>query len=407
MSKYAKLLPLLIALAFLAGVPVGVSGQETVTVGFSSTEYTVTEGDGTVSITMVASPAPTHAVSVIVSTADRTAVSPRDYRAHITIETFAVDDTTKTINLLIVNDLTVEDSESFFVRLEQTRSGQTGVTISESNGEATVTIEDDDTATVGLSNITYSVREGDGRVRVCARVTSPTVTCPIFFPFTVQLSPSDGTAVSPEDYQLTHDSLEFEPCQTARCVYISIVNDDTIEYREAFDLELVRPPTLLAGITLTPNRATVEILDSTERATVRLDPQNYRVDENAGSVSIGIELVNRSATCPSDVPVILGLEASDATGELSLDYGPVDTTVTFESCQRTQTVVIPIIDDGRVEHLETFAVRLVYTESTDRRIRVDSSRAVVEIADTADDTAVVGFDSAEYSANEANRLSLE
>ena len=47
---------------------------------------------------------------------------------------------------------------------------------------------------MGLEMTIYSIFEDVGVVEVCAIVYSPTVDCPIAFPFDVSLSTSDNTA---------------------------------------------------------------------------------------------------------------------------------------------------------------------------------------------------------------------
>ena len=49
-------------------------------------------------------------------------------------------------------------------------------------------------AVVGLERTFYNVSEDVGLVEVCAIVYSPTIVCPINFPFDVSLSTSDNTA---------------------------------------------------------------------------------------------------------------------------------------------------------------------------------------------------------------------
>ena len=47
---------------------------------------------------------------------------------------------------------------------------------------------------MGLERTLYSVSEDVGVVEVCAIVYSPTIDCPITFPFNVSLSTSNGSA---------------------------------------------------------------------------------------------------------------------------------------------------------------------------------------------------------------------
>ena len=49
-------------------------------------------------------------------------------------------------------------------------------------------------AVVGLENTFYEVSEGVGLVEVCAIVNSPSIDCPIPFPFNVKISVINNTA---------------------------------------------------------------------------------------------------------------------------------------------------------------------------------------------------------------------
>ena len=49
---------------------------------------------------------------------------------------------------------------------------------------------------VRLERSTYGVSESGGRVEVCARVESPSGSCPIRIPFSLRISTRDNTAGS-------------------------------------------------------------------------------------------------------------------------------------------------------------------------------------------------------------------
>ena len=49
-------------------------------------------------------------------------------------------------------------------------------------------------AVVGLEKTFYRTTEGVGVVEVCAVVYSPSITCPIEFPFNILLQTADGSA---------------------------------------------------------------------------------------------------------------------------------------------------------------------------------------------------------------------
>ena len=69
-------------------------------------------------------------------------------------------------------------------------------------------------------------------------------------------------------------------------------------------------------------------------------------------------------------------------------------------------VRIPIVDDNILELTKTFHFRLERTEILDRRIRLSSRSIRVTLTDSADDTALLGFDRAEYTVTEGASLDL-
>ena len=57
---------------------------------------------------------------------------------------------------------------------------------------------------MGLNRTLYTVSEDVGVVEVCAEVTSPVLSCPIEFSFTVLLSTNNGTACKYIKYNIIH-----------------------------------------------------------------------------------------------------------------------------------------------------------------------------------------------------------
>ena len=105
MAKYLKLLPLLIALALLAGMPAAVSGQVETTISFSAPSYTVDEDDGTVQVSMTISNPVLYEVSVDLSTSDGPARAGRDYTAVSETVTFPANTSAaQTVEITITDD---------------------------------------------------------------------------------------------------------------------------------------------------------------------------------------------------------------------------------------------------------------------------------------------------------------
>ena len=112
------------------------------------------------------------------------------------------------MNVTIIDDEMLENTESFNFTLERTTGLSDRITLDPVDG--VVEIIDDDgmfvpsitislsfpvtDAVVGLEETYYNVSEGVGVVEVCAIVYEPVGACPIAFPFTVLLSTIDDTA---------------------------------------------------------------------------------------------------------------------------------------------------------------------------------------------------------------------
>jgi hypothetical protein len=113
---------------------------------FAIGDVSVTEGNaGTVAATFTVyrNGNTGGASSVLYSTADGTAVAPDDYFSVPTTQlSFAADETSKTITVLVRGDTTFEPNETFFVNL----SSPVNATIGDPQGKGTITNDDADAA---------------------------------------------------------------------------------------------------------------------------------------------------------------------------------------------------------------------------------------------------------------------
>jgi hypothetical protein len=176
------------------------------------------------------------------------------------------------------------------------------------------------------------------------------------------LSSTDGTATAPADYGAVSSTLSFAARDIFKPVDVTVVDDTTPEFIEAFNLTL-------SGVTGnaalgTRSSMIVSIFDN--------DVSQIGLDVNAsnavveGTPNIAIKVIrtgntNGTATVDYATSDTAGSAACDVfSGKASsrCDYETSAGTLTFAPGDTEKTVTIPIIDDSFAEGLEVFSFKL-------------------------------------------------
>ncbi|GET42875.1 DUF4347 domain-containing protein [Microseira wollei] len=200
----------------------------------TSTPPSVSEEAGKVALTVVRTGGSSGTVTVNYSVDDQTALAGSDY---VDIPngsvTFLDGETSKTIEINLIDDDVFESDETFTVGLLGTNGiGQVGTPRT-----ATVTIVDDDSpSTVSFSQPTYSVAENGGNASITVERAGN-----LGKPATVNYATSNGTAIAPSDYTATSGTLSFAAGETTKTISIPIVNDALIESSETLNIALSNP----------------------------------------------------------------------------------------------------------------------------------------------------------------------
>ena len=198
-------------------------------------DVTVTEGDaGTVGaiFTVSLSAASGQEVTVDYATADGTAAAGSDYVAVSGPLTFTAGATTRNVTVTVNGDTLDELDETFLVNL----SNATNATISDSQGQCTIT---DDDAAPALSVDDVTVTEGDsGTVNAVFTVSLSVAVSQVV---TVQYTTANGTATAGSDYVATSGTLTFGPGTTTRNITVLVNGDILEETRETFFVNLSNP----------------------------------------------------------------------------------------------------------------------------------------------------------------------
>ncbi|HEV8428910.1 MAG TPA: SBBP repeat-containing protein [Pyrinomonadaceae bacterium] len=239
-------------------------------VQFSVSSLKVIEDIGTLSLTVLRTGGTSGDLTVDYSTANGTAIAGQDYTSTSGTLTFTGGESSKTIQIPILDNSTTENDETFTVTL----LNNSNIEVLGAPNTLVLTVQDHDTTpTIVVESI--NVLEGN------AGTTTNAV-------FTISLSAATGRAVSVNfatvnsgasggsscnnpgvDYESASGTLSFTPSVMAFSIPIKICGDNNAEANEAFGVGLSNP----IGATLPiPNFAFIVIEDD--------DPLNLLLEES-------------------------------------------------------------------------------------------------------------------------------
>ena len=402
-----------VALSASEILPVGVVLTRSVTtvtiidndveIGFEQVTYTVDESSGTVEFTVkVFNGSLGRSVTLTYETTDDTARAGEDYTLLSNTLTLSSESAAMTFTVSITDDTLFETDELFSVSLS---GAPTGVILIADTVE--VTIEDNETATIGFVQTSYEILENGGRQAVEVEIKSGVLAEGVIL--SVGVSTADGTATAPGDYIATDDTIDFSSANTRGSIVVPINFDQILEGKERFEvaLNLLSDSTLAGRVTVEPLTATVTITD--ELVTVGFVNSPYVVKEGAAGISVTIGILSEGIVLGKGITLAVNYEISDESASAGQDYQNISGTVVFEAATKTQVVFIPITDDSLFEGDESFRITLTDVEASidgvslgddAPTVQLNPKTAKVTILD--DDTVEIGFDPVTYVVSEAS-----
>jgi Calx-beta domain len=208
------------------------------------------------------------------ATSDGSATEPSDYTSTSGTANFAPGEFSKEIDVPIIDDSAVENSETFDLTLSNI-SGAVFPNSAASVTSTTTIVDNDSQPSFALDASSYEVNE-DGSVDVTVnRLPGNPVPVSSNDTFTVDWVTSDGTATNPADYVPSADNeLQFDSSDDSETITISatdadtqiqLIDDSLLEGDETFGLALANPS---SNSSLgTPSSATVTIHDNDTPST--------------------------------------------------------------------------------------------------------------------------------------------
>lgn len=339
-------------------------------------DLSVNEGAGTATLSVNLSKALTEAVSIEYATADDSAHSTTDFESSTGIVTFAVGETTQTIEIILTNDDLVEADKSFLVNLFNLQDGSLDVGVLDS--QARVTIQDDDQATISIDDITVNEDAGTAVLQV-------SLSAPVDGDVFVDFATADQTATSPDDYAETTGTLQFHAGEQMKTITVPIVNSTPLEAYRSFLVNLSHVQSDGLIVTIADNQAEVTIIDS---IPLRLSIDNVKVDEAEGTATLYVSL-NQAI----DSPFSVDFHTDSHTALPTSDYTETSGTLFFASQQTTKVITIPLVNDDVIEPDEIFLVSLENIQSSNYLIEFGDDQAFVKIEDDDTPPLIISNDS--------------
>lgn len=298
----------------------------------------------------------------------------QDFDATDISVSFAAGVSTATIVVPIIDDSVVELNE----RLRLTILAEQNVVIGATN-TATMSIVENDTAEITIDDVT--VTEGDSGSQLVTLVA--TLNNSVDSPVRVQFDTEDGTATLTDiDFTTAPGELRFSGAASETITFtVEIFGDDTVELDETLSVLLSGIDAEQRDVVIADGEALIHILND--------DAATINVADVSGNESQGTLTFTATLSQSVDVAVEFSFDVTGLSAEPGVDFLATLGTIVFEAGSTgPQDIAIAIVDDSRVESVESFSLNISDVQSTERVVSSPTNSAIGTIID--DDSAVSG-----------------
>lgn len=207
-------------------------------------------------------------------------------------------------------------------------------------------------AVLEFASSSYAVLENEQRVTVEVVRYGP-IDSDIKF----RLDTIDGTATAGEDYIKLAQEFTMQKGEQEKKVVIEVIDDNQWEPDETFFVKLSIPEGQQGNLKLgSKTVALVTIINDDEPGVIEFEETINLVKESVGKAEIKVARVNGA-----DGRVSVKYRTKDIDAVATRDYQPLESELFFEHGEISKVISIPIIDDGKFEKDESFAIELVET----------------------------------------------
>lgn len=309
----------------------------------------MTEGDsGTnyLDLVVVLNLASGRDVTADFASSNGTAVAGTDYIATNGVVTIPAGQTTGTISVAVVGDVSDEGAfETFFVDLDNV----SGAGLAGARGQGTIIDDDEDNRILWI--LGADVLEGDGGTTNLEFTVGMSGPSPI--DVSVDFATSNGTAMAGADYVAKTGRLSIPPGQVEGTISVGVKGDTLYEGSwETFTVNLSDP----SNAVIADSEGVGRVFDDDE-ATSALHIDD--VVENEGDSGVTGVIFTVSLGLPAATNVTAAFTTSNGTAEAGTDYVATNGTIEIPAGQTNAYIVVLVMGDTNIEaSVETFFVVL-------------------------------------------------
>jgi parallel beta-helix repeat protein len=310
---------------------------------FSSSGASVSEGSGSVTLTVLRTGGTIGAATLNYATASGTATAGSDFTSTSGTLSFADGESSKTITIPILEDNIFEGSETFSVALSSPTNG----TALGNFPTATVTIIDNDPGpTASINDI--SVVEGNSGTTPA--VFTVTLSAPAGMAIPVNWYTYGGSAYQGSDFVGGNGTITFAPGETSKTITVAVSGDTEWEGDEYFYVQIYSytvSTTKYYGIGTIKN----------DDAGPTLSINDVSLTEGDSGTRDATFTVTLSQPWPGAY-LNIAYSTKDGTARAGSDYQARSGSVTIGGGQTWASFSVPVIGDKQPEGDEVFAVQI-------------------------------------------------
>ena len=311
-----------------------------VQVRFGSASGSGNENVGTVNVPVTLSAAAATPVTVECVINGGTATAGVDYSIDAVTLVFAPGETSKTLPLIVTDDIYDEPSQTILLKLQNANRAALGTSA------FTYTINDNDSAPIPTIAFASSASSGAESISPAAIVVS--LSAPQSTAVSVNFAPGTGTATDGEDFTLSAGTLSFAPGETAKIIPSTVINDGNLEPNETVSVSLSNP----VGATLGAIASHTYTITDDDAATLSIAASDPSASESGDPATFTLTRSGNAANA-----LVVSVSVSGSATE-SIDYEAITRNVPMSSGQTIATITLLPLNDASGEGNENVTITL-------------------------------------------------